>query len=143
MSGLAGKKKDGKTRNAVILALAAAAAAAATGGCANGFAPSVPQLRARAGGGFALARTACRMSAAMEYTALGDSDLQVSKAALGCMTLGHSGTSEAESLAMISAAVDEYGVTLIDTSEVSKHTESASLTNRQHDVFVGRACLLH
>lgn len=53
----------------------------------------------------------------MDYVRLGDSDLVVSKAAVGTMMMGSQNNVQ-ESMDLMTTAFDEYGVNMIDTSEL-------------------------
>ena len=68
----------------------------------------------------------------MEYTILGDSELEVSKVCLGTMTFGEQ-NSEAEGHAQLDLAV-ERGVNFIDTAEMYPVPASASTQGRTEEV---------
>jgi aryl-alcohol dehydrogenase-like predicted oxidoreductase len=53
----------------------------------------------------------------MEYTKLGDSDLEVSKVCLGTMTFGQQNTVD-EGVEQLDFAFDKYGINFLDTAEM-------------------------
>jgi aryl-alcohol dehydrogenase-like predicted oxidoreductase len=71
-------------------------------------------------------------TSSMEYTLLGDSDLNVSKVCLGTMTWGEQNTM-AEGIEQMDIAFNEYGVNFLDTAEmypVPTKPESQGETDR-------------